>query len=99
MMTAWYPRSCSFLVAGTILCSATLLLAGPASAPLPQNTKSAEAQKSTADDKTISDLINQLGDESFDKREEAMRKLIALGEAARELVKKAAAGSSDAEVR
>jgi WD domain, G-beta repeat len=99
MMTYWYPRICSFLVAGTILCSATLLLAGPASAPLPQNTKSTEAQKSTADDKTIRDLIQKLGDDSFENREDAAKKLVAIGDPALELLRQAAKDSTDAEIR
>jgi WD40 repeat protein len=57
------------------------------------------AEQDTADEKTIRALIAQLGDESFQKREEAEKKLVAVGKPALALLKKAAAEHGDAEVR
>src|SRR5205814_1170106 len=44
-------------------------------------------------------LIADLGDDSFEKRESAQKKLHAIGEPALELLKKAARDNADAEVR
>jgi WD40 repeat protein len=56
-------------------------------------------QKPSVDQKTISDLIRQLGDDSFDKREAAQKSLEAIGEPALELLKKVAGETTDAEVK
>lgn len=55
--------------------------------------------KQTLDEKTIRALIKQLGDDSYEKREDAQKKLVAAGKAAIPLLRKAAAESNDAEVR
>lgn len=47
----------------------------------------------------INRLVDQLGSEDFAKREQARKQLEAIGEPAFEILKKAAAGSSDAEIR
>jgi tricorn protease-like protein len=57
------------------------------------------AKQDTADEKTIQALIMQLGDESFDKREAAYKRLSSLGKVAQPLLQKAAKDSTDAEVR
>jgi RNA polymerase sigma factor (sigma-70 family) len=51
------------------------------------------------DEKTIRDLIRQLGDEDFEKRETAQQRLIELGEPALEQLRQAARDSKDAEIR
>src|SRR3954463_9655615 len=52
-----------------------------------------------ADEKTIRELINELSDDSFDKRETAHKKLLVIGGPALELLKKAKKDSGDAETR
>jgi WD40 repeat protein len=56
-------------------------------------------QKGPVDIKTIQSLIDQLGDDSYDKREAAEKRLIEIGGAAGELLRKAAKDSPDAEIR
>jgi hypothetical protein len=88
------------LLASAIWCGVALVLGSAAFArQTADKPKSAETQKGAVDEKTIRDLIEQLGDENFAKREEASKRLAAIGEPVRELVKKAAAASADAEVR
>jgi WD40 repeat protein len=58
-----------------------------------------QAQKHAVDEKTIRALIAQLGDDSFDKREAAGRRLADIGEPARKLLEQAAKENKDAEVR
>jgi WD40 repeat protein len=55
--------------------------------------------KEPADEKTIRDLIKQLGDDAFDKREDAAKRLAAIGEPALTLLQQAAKDNPDAEVR
>ena len=55
--------------------------------------------KQPLDDKSIRALIAQLGDDSFEKREQAEKKLVAAGKAAVGLLKKAVVESGDAEAR
>jgi WD40 repeat protein len=55
--------------------------------------------KEKLDEKTIHALIGQLGDDSFEKRDEAQKKLVAAGKAALPLLRKAATESADAETR
>jgi WD40 repeat protein len=55
--------------------------------------------KQAVDEKTTRALIAQLGDESYAKRDEAEKKLLAVGRPAVALLKKAANESADAEVR
>jgi WD40 repeat protein len=63
-------------------------------------TESATAEQSQkVDEKTIRELIKQLGDDSFDKREEADKQLAAIGEPALELLRQAAKDGPDAELR
>jgi hypothetical protein len=55
--------------------------------------------KEEADEKAIRDLLKQLGDDAFDKREDAAKRLAAIGEPALMLLQKAAKDNPDAEVR
>jgi hypothetical protein len=61
--------------------------------------KSAQGEKQQVDQKAIQDLIRQLGEESYEKREAAHKSLEAIGSPALELLKKVASESSDAEVQ
>src|SRR5205085_5407297 len=56
-------------------------------------------KKEVADESAISALIRQLGDDAFDKREQAQKKLAAIGEPALEMLSKAVKESTDVEVR
>ncbi len=76
-----------------LVASLTWQQAAPAQGAAPQ------APQEVVDEKLIGALITQLGDDAFDKREDASRRLAAIGEPALPLLKKAAAESSDAEVR
>ena len=59
-----------------------------------------QAKKEAADEKTIIALIAQLGDEAFQKRQEAEKRLVAVEQAGgTNLLRKAAKESLDAEVR
>jgi hypothetical protein len=67
-----------------------------------QNTdpnKETPAKKDVASEQTIRDLIKQLGDDVYDKREAADKRLEAIGEPAVPLLQKAAQENPDAEVR
>src|SRR4051812_37196862 len=57
------------------------------------------AAKQGIDEKTIRALIGQLGDDSFQKRDDAQKKLVAAGKTALPLLRKAATESMDAEIR
>ncbi len=61
--------------------------------------KDAGVKKEPSDEKTIRALIAQLGDNSFDKREDADKRLAAIGDPALSLLEKSAQDSPDAEVR
>jgi WD40 repeat protein len=61
--------------------------------------KDTDAKKEPTDEKSVRALIAQLGDNSFDKREDADKRLAAIGEPALILLEKTAQDSSDAEVR
>jgi HEAT repeats len=63
------------------------------------NATTPEAKKPNVDEKAIRALIGQLGDDAFEVREAAHKRLAALGEPALELLQKAAKESTDAEVR
>jgi hypothetical protein len=87
-----------------------LLLAGAALLHLPrlhdsyQNVASAQGQtpdarKDLPDEKAIRALIAQLGDDSFEKRETAQKRLAVIGLPALELVRKAAKEAADQETR
>ena len=58
-----------------------------------------EAKKANVDEKVVRALIDQLGDEGFDVREAAHKRLLDVGEPALELLKKAAKDHADLEVR
>src|SRR5262249_37948609 len=58
-----------------------------------------EDDEKKADPKEIAKLINQLADDDEDKRKEAEKKLLAMGEEAHEAVTKAAKDHEDADVR
>lgn len=64
-----------------------------------QDASATPHSKKELDEKTIRALIAQLGDESFQKRQEAEKKLIAVGKPALAFLKKASTESKDAEVR
>jgi regulation of enolase protein 1 (concanavalin A-like superfamily) len=69
-------------------------------APVAKAQDAGPRPKSVAvDEKTIRDLITQLGDESFEKRDEAQKRLLKVGGPALELLRKAAETSMDLEVR
>jgi hypothetical protein len=51
------------------------------------------------DDAEIARLVKQLGNDGFARREEASKRLEAIGEPARAALKRAAASSADAEIR
>jgi len=61
--------------------------------------KAKEPPKDVVDEKAIRQLIQQLGDDSFDVRETADKKLAAVGEPALALLRMAAKDNPDAEVR
>ncbi len=65
----------------------------------PMEKKDADGKKEPADEKSIRALIAQLGDNSFDKREDADKQLAAIGEPALSLLEKTSRDNSDAEVR
>jgi WD40 repeat protein len=58
-----------------------------------------EGKKEAADEKTLRALIAQLGDESFDKREAAAKRLAEIGEPALKLIESAVEQAGDPEVR
>ena len=60
---------------------------------------SPQDKKGQVHEKTIRDLIKQLGDESFEKREAADKALAAMGATAHELLRDAAKQHADVEVR
>jgi WD40 repeat protein len=62
-------------------------------------TKVEQPKKGSADEQTIRSLIDQLGDDSFDKREAAEKRLIEIGASAAEQLGKAAKDSPDPEIR
>jgi hypothetical protein len=64
-----------------------------------QKETPAEAKKIATDAKTISALIQQLGDESFEKRDLASTRLAAIGAPALSLLEKAAEDGPDLETR
>jgi len=63
------------------------------------HTALAVAPLDAVDEQTIRDLIKELGDDSFDKREAAEKRLKTIGEPALELLRKAAHEALDAEIR
>jgi WD40 repeat protein len=88
----------SLLLGLTVLCHVSLFW--PATMPTASGQVTTQKPKSVVvDEKAIRDLIAQLGDDSFAKRDEAQSKLIALGKSALASLRKAATESMDAEVR
>ncbi len=77
------------------------MLGANAFSPAGQTTGPAKSaqDKQDVDDKTILALIKQLGDDSFDKRDSADKKLAEIGDRALALLEKAAKDDPDAEVR
>jgi WD40 repeat protein len=95
-------RTAALLLAGLGMLFAGGLFLGQrahSATPTANTAKAAQAKKDGVDDKTIRDLITQLGDDSFDKREEAAKKLADIGEPALGLLRKAAKEVGDAEIR
>jgi len=82
------PRSCLLALA----CSALLLSAVVGG----EDAKTAAPMKTAAE---IERLIEQLGSDQFGEREAASKALEAIGEPALDALRKAATGSSDAEIR
>jgi WD40 repeat protein len=75
-----------------------------APAPLPDEGRGrrqglAQTNKVVVDEQTIRELIKQLGDDSYDKREAADKRLAAIGEPAVALLVKALRETTDPEVR
>jgi WD40 repeat protein len=64
-----------------------------------EGTPKAQDKKDAPDEKTIRALIVQLGDDSFDQREAAEKRLAEIGEPALALLQKAAKDNAEAEVR
>jgi dipeptidyl aminopeptidase/acylaminoacyl peptidase len=60
---------------------------------------SPQNKQEKVDQQTIRNLIKQLGDDSFEKREEADKQLSAVGEPALELLQQAAKDNKDPEIR
>jgi hypothetical protein len=58
-----------------------------------------QPKQDAADEKAIRGLIAQLGDDSFEKRESAQKRLAGVGEPALELLRTTAKASADQEVR
>jgi WD40 repeat protein len=77
-----------------IFCICCCISLTKAQTPAPQ-----DAGKGAADEKTIRKLIDQLGDDSFDKREEAEQKLGEIGQPALEHLQKAVKDTTDPEIR
>jgi regulation of enolase protein 1 (concanavalin A-like superfamily) len=68
----------------------------------PTNARDGSAAQNAnkaVDEKTIRAFIKQLGDDAFEKREQAEKRLIAIGAPALELLRETAKESTDAEVR
>jgi len=87
------------LVMGT-LASAGLVTHHPAAlSTQTSDAATAQAKKNTAEEQTIRDLIRQLGDNAFEAREAAEKRLAAIGEPALELLRLAATDNADPEVR
>jgi RNA polymerase sigma factor (sigma-70 family) len=109
-LTEGVLKAMSFTRVQTMSCLllTTVLLAGSGlfrycSVPATSSAKAALpiAAASPATDKQmlIRELIEQLGDDNFQKRDEAERRLVAIGLPALELLRRAARESSDPEVR
>jgi RNA polymerase sigma factor (sigma-70 family) len=60
--------------------------------------KPADGQSTTADEKAVRELIKQLGNDDFEKREAAHKRLVEIGEPALEMLRQAARESRDAEI-
>jgi WD40 repeat protein len=61
--------------------------------------KAEQPAKGAVDEQAIRSLIQQLGDDSYEKREAAQKRLIEIGASARDLLRKAAKENPDAEIR
>src|ERR1700736_1559430 len=68
-------------------------------APAQDKASTPKVKVGGGDEKTIRELITQLGDDAFDNRQAAQKRLVAIGEPALELVRKASKECADAEVR
>lgn len=82
-------------IAAVLAACQLLAVAGKAQ----ETPKARQAKKDAVDQKTIRALIAQLGDNSFDQREKANKRLEAIGEPALELLQRAAKENADPEVR
>jgi hypothetical protein len=91
------PRVATWLAGMAAL--SYLLLAWHFLAQAQDAAKAPEGKKEAVDEKSVRALVTQLGDESFEKREAAHKRLAALGEQALPLLQKAAKETADLEVR
>jgi WD40 repeat protein len=91
-----HPRS---QAKALLLLTALSLSLLAASGPSATWAGSFQAKQEQVDEKTIRDLIQQLGDEVFARREEASKRLAEIGTAATELLRAAAKDNPDAEIR
>src|SRR5262245_18214160 len=93
------------MAATVVLLVAAVLVTGKQRAALIRavandgQTKAKEGAKEAVSEKAISDLIKQIGDDSYEVREAAVKRLTAIGEPALKLLQKEAAQSKDAETR
>src|SRR5262249_25898919 len=81
------------------LTAIALLIAGLGASSGAQKDAPTEANKIARDEKTIGALIQQLGDNSSDKREFARKRLAAIGAPALPLLEKAVEDGPDVETR
>src|SRR5207244_2434635 len=89
------------LLTATVILLGALALAGHYVLATQESNqaKTEQDKKEPVTDETIRGLIKQLGDDSYERRESAFKRLAAIGEPALELLKKEARESKDAEVR
>ena len=96
-----FPFKTSVLLLSTmaLLGGGLLALEGMSNATQTTGPAPSPQDKKDVDDKALLDLIKQLGDDFFDKREAAGKRLEAIGEPALKLLTQAAREDGDAEVR
>jgi hypothetical protein len=93
------PCAVCFVTASALAWLAAPVLDPAAGGAAGLAVQESKQDKQSVDEKTIRELIKQLGDDSFDKREEASKQLVDIGEAALDLLRLAAKDNPDAEVR
>ena len=100
-MTATHKRvSALFLLSAVAIVGNQIAGTNPVfSAADATSPATSKQDKKDLDDKTILALIKELGDDAFEKREAADKRLAEIGERALQLLEKAAKDDPDAEVR